>query len=402
MIENALTGSKRYWTWVGFLLVVIFIGFLFYLRQFHEGLGITGLSRDITWGFYIAQLTFLVGVAASAVMVVLPYYLHNYKAFGKITILGEFLAIGSVVMCVLFVVVDLGQPFRAFNLFMYPTPNSMLFWDTVVLSGYLILNALISVVTLSAERKGIAPPNWIRPVIIFSIPWAVSIHTVTAFLYAGLGARPFWMTAVLAPRFLASAFAAGPALLILLCLLLRKITKFNAGDEPIRKLSVIVTYAMIVNVFLVLMEFFTAFYSSIPEHTAHFKYMYFGLDGKANLVPWMWTSVVLSIAALALLIVPKWRRNFKLLTIACFAVFIGLWIDKGLGLIVTGFVPTVLGEVVEYAPTFPEIMITIAIYAVGALIVTVFYKVALTVRGEIIYDRIKPGAKPQSVETIGS
>ncbi|MBD3218503.1 MAG: menaquinol oxidoreductase, partial [candidate division Zixibacteria bacterium] len=325
-----------------------------------------------------------------AVMVVLPYYLHNYKAFGKITILGEFLAISSVIMCMLFVVVDIGQPSRMFNLFLHPTPNSMLFWDTVVLSGYLILNVLISIITLGAERKGIAPPKWIRPVIIFSIPWAVSIHTVTAFLYAGLGARPFWMTAILAPRFLASAFAAGPALLVLLVLLLRKITKFRVGDEPIRKLTVIITYAMIINVFFVLMEFFTAFYSAMPEHVAHFQYMYFGLDGNANLVPWMWTSVVLSIFALVMLIVPKFRYNFKLLPITCVAVFIGLWIDKGIGLIITGFVPSVLGEVVSYKPTFPEIMITIAIYAVGALLVTVFYKVALTVRGEVTYDRVRP------------
>jgi molybdopterin-containing oxidoreductase family membrane subunit len=390
MIENALRGSKRYWTWVFFLLAVIFVGFLFYLKQYHEGLGITGLSRDVTWGFYIAQLTFLVGVAASAVMVVLPYYLHNYKAFGKITILGEFLAISSVIMCMLFVVVDIGQPSRIFNIFLHPTPNSMLFWDTVVLSGYLVLNVLISIITLGAERKGIAPPRWIRPVIIFSIPWAVSIHTVTAFLYAGLGARPFWMTAILAPRFLASAFAAGPALLILLVLLMRKITKFHVGDEPIKKLTVIVTYAVIINVFFVLMEFFTAFYSAMPEHVAHFQYMYFGLEGNNNLVPWMWTSVVLSIFALVMLIVPKFRYNFKLLPITCVAVFIGLWIDKGIGLIITGFVPSVLGEVVSYKPTFPEIMITIAIYAVGALLVTVFYKVALTVRGEVTYDHVRP------------
>jgi len=390
MIENALRGSKKYWTWVFFLLAIIFIGFLFFLRQFNEGLGITGLSRDVTWGLYIAQLTFLVGVAASAVMVVLPYYLHNYKAFGKITILGEFLAMASVIMCMLFVFVDMGQPTRILNMFLHPTPNSIMFWDSVVLFGYLLLNALISVVTLGAERKGIAPPKWIKPIIIISIPWAISIHTVTAFLYSGLGARPFWMTAILAPRFLASAFAAGPALLILLCLIIRKVTKFDAGNEPIRKLAVIVTYAMIVNVFFVLMEIFTAFYSNIPEHMAHFQYMYLGLDGNANLVPFMWISVILSVITLVLLIVPKTRNNIKILAFSCVGVFIALWIDKGLGLVVTGFIPSVLGEVVNYKPTFPEIVITIAIYAVGALVVTIFYKVALTVRGEIPEERIRP------------
>ncbi|MCK4774855.1 MAG: polysulfide reductase NrfD, partial [Candidatus Krumholzibacteria bacterium] len=266
MLEKALTGSKQYFAWMFFLIIVIFIGVLFYLRQYSEGLTITGMSRDVTWGLYIAQFTFLVGVAASAVMVVLPYYLHNYKAFAKITILGEFLAIGSVVMCMTFIFVDMGQPLRILNVFIHPTPHSMMFWDTLALGGYLGLNVVISLVTLSAERKDVAPPKWIKPVIILSIPWAISIHTVTAFLYSGLAARPFWMTAILAPRFLASAFSAGPALLILFCYLLKKTTKFDAGKEPIQKLALIVTYAMAVNVFFILMELFTAVYSDIPHH----------------------------------------------------------------------------------------------------------------------------------------
>ncbi|MCD6272286.1 MAG: polysulfide reductase NrfD, partial [Deltaproteobacteria bacterium] len=93
MLENALKGNKGYWTLIIVLLVIMGVAGLCYLKQFTFGLGITGMSRDVSWGFYIAQFTFLVGVAAGGVMVALPYYLHNYKAFGKITILGEFLAI---------------------------------------------------------------------------------------------------------------------------------------------------------------------------------------------------------------------------------------------------------------------------------------------------------------------
>ena len=213
MLEKAITGDKRYWGWIAFVLLLVGAGAIAYLRQLDQGLTVTGLSRDVSWGFYIAQFTFLVGVAASAVMVVLPYYLHNFKAFSKVTILGEFLAIPSVIMCMLFIVVDMGQPFRVQNVMLYPTLKSPMFWDMVSLSGYLFLNIIIGYMTLSSEKKGIAPPKWIKPFIIISIPWAISIHTVTAFLYSGLAARPFWMTAVLAPRFLASAFAAGPALL---------------------------------------------------------------------------------------------------------------------------------------------------------------------------------------------
>jgi Ni/Fe-hydrogenase subunit HybB-like protein len=383
MLEKALTGGKNYWRWLTLLVGLMALGFLSYMRQFATGLGITGLSRDVTWGLYIAQFTFLVGVAASAVMVVLPYYLHNWKAFGKITILGEFLAIASVTMCMLFIFVDMGQPTRVINIILYPTPHSLMFWDMISLSGYLVLNVLISHVTLDAERKGVKPPAWIKPVIILSIPWAISIHTVTAFLYSGLAARPFWMTAILAPRFLASAFSSGPALLILMCLILRRITRFDAGTEPVQKLALITTYAMSINVFFVLMELFTSLYSGIPEDAEHFEFLFFGLAGKTTLVPWMWAAEILAVTALVLLINPKTRHNEKTLAVGCVAVFLSIWIEKGLGMIVTGFVPSPLGQVTTYVPTAPELFISLGIYAVGLLLITLFYKIALSLRGEV-------------------
>ena len=356
------------------LVAVIVIGFLFYLRQYQVGLTITGMSRDVTWGLYIAQFTFLVGIAASAVMVVLPYYLHDWKVFGRITALGEFLAISAVIMCMLFILVDLGQPARILNVFLYPSPRSMMFWDTLALGGYLLLNVIISRVTLGAERNGIAPPGWIKPVILLSIPWAISIHTVTAFLYAGLSARPFWMTAVLAPRFLASAFASGPALLILLVLVLKKCTGFDAGREPIHKLALIVTYALCIHIFLLLMELFTVFYSGIPEHTSHFQFLLFGSGGR-SLMLWEWASLALAFASLALLINPRMRQNEKILVFSCVALFASIWIEKGLAMIVTGFVPSPLGRFTEYRPTAPELLISAGVYAIGAFLVTVFFKI---------------------------
>jgi molybdopterin-containing oxidoreductase family membrane subunit len=316
-------------------------------------------------------------------MVVLPYYLHDYKKFGKITILGEFLAISSCVMCITFVFVDLGQPLRLVNIFLYPTFHSLMFWDVIALSGYLIINVIITRVTLGAEHKQIAPPKWIKPIIILSIPWAISIHTITAFLLSGLSARPFWLTAILAPRFLASAFSAGPALLVVLCLILKRITKFDPGNEAIKKLGLIITYAMCVNVFFILMEFFTAFYSGIPDHVSHLQYLYVGLDGQTKLVPWMWTSAILAITSLVFLITPKLRNNQKLLFATCIIVFLSIWIDKGLGLVITGFIPTPFGKVVQYWPTIPESLISLGIWAVGIFLITIFYKIALSVRREL-------------------
>ncbi|MBM3325382.1 MAG: menaquinol oxidoreductase [Calditrichaeota bacterium] len=383
MIEKALQGDRRYWTWLLILGAVIAAGTGFYLKQFHTGLTITGLSRDVSWGFYIAQFTFLVGVAASAVMLVLPYYLHNYKAFGKITILGEFVAIAAVIMCVTFIFVDLGQPFRMLNIFLHPSPSSLMFWDTIALGGYMCLNVLISYITLKAESKTLPPPKWIKPIILISIPWAISIHTVTAFLYSGLVARPFWMTAVLAPRFLASAFASGPSLLILLCLILKRFASFDVGREALRKLAEIVTYAMTVNVFFILMEFFTTFYSGIPEHAEHFDYLIHGLEGKHGLTLWMWISWIIAAATLVLLINPGTRRSEKILPWTALLVVVSIWIDKGMGMVVTGFVPTPLGHITEYFPTLPELMISLAIYGMGMFIVTIFYKVALSVRSAV-------------------
>jgi len=382
MLEKALTGSNRYWGWIAVLLAFMAAGALSYVQQFNYGLGLTGMSRDVSWGIYIAQFTFLVGVAASGVMVVLPYYLHDYKTFGKITILGEFLAVAAVSMCLLFILADLGQPMRALNVLLHPTPNSILFWDMIVLNVYLFLNIFVGWVVLTAEKKEVAPPKWIKPFIYISIPWAVSIHTVTAFLYAGLPGRHFWLTAILAPRFLASAFAGGPALLILLCLIVKRVTKFDAGREAIQKLVTIVIYAALINVFFVLLEFFTAYYSNIPGHMHTLDYLFFGLHGHGQLVPWMQVSAIFCIISIVMLIVPATRKREDTLAIACVLLFIALWIDKGIGLVIGGFVPSPLEEITAYHPSFQEIMITLGVWATGALILTVLYKIALAVKEE--------------------
>ena len=381
MFEKALTGDRKYWAWMLTLLVIAGIGFIFYLRQFHYGLGITGMSRDVSWGLYISQFTFLVGVAASAVMVIIPYYLHNYKVFGKITILGEFLAIASVVMCLLFIFVDMGQPMRVLNVLLYPSPNSVMFWDMVVLTGYLFLNLLIGWTMLSAEYKGVAPPAWVKPFIYLSIPWAFSIHTVTAFLYAGLAGRHLWFTAILATRFLASAFASGPALLIILCLLVRRYSKFDPGKEAIQGLSRIVTYAMIANVFFFGLELFSAFYSNVPGHMHPFAYLYVGLDGYGRLVPLMWVSAILAVLSLVLLINPKTRNKENTLAVACGTVFLSLWLDKGFGLVIGGFIPNPFERITEYWPTLPEAFISLGIWAIGFFLLTALYKIAVSVKG---------------------
>ena len=383
MLDRVIKGGPKYWGWLVFLGFMMTIGLIMYLHQFKVGLGVTGMSRDVSWGLYISQFTYLVGIAAGGVMVALPCYLHDYKAFGRITVLGEFMAIAAVLMCLLFIMVDLGYLPRIMNVIMYPHPKSILFWDMIVLNGYLLLNLLIGWNVLAAERKGIHYQKWVKVLIYISIPWAFSIHTVTAFLYAGLPGRHFWLTAIMAPRFLASAFCSGPALLLIICLIVRKVSRFDPGEKQMRTLGGIIAYAFILNIFFFLMEVFTAFYSQIPGHMHSLVYLFAGLDGSGRLVPWMWAFAVASVVALVLLIIPATRRKEDTLLVACIFVIIATWIDKGLGLVIGGFIPDPFDKVFEYWPTTPEILIALGVWATGFFVLTVLFKMAVSLKEEV-------------------
>jgi molybdopterin-containing oxidoreductase family membrane subunit len=306
---------------------------------------------------------------------------HDVREFGRLTIFGEFLAIPAVVVAMLFVFVDIGQPQRVFNLFLHPSPRSPMFWDSVALAGYLVLNLVIGWKVLEAERREEPPPPWLKPLIYLAIPWAISIHTVTAFLYCGLAARPFWLTAVLTPRFLASAFASGPALLILLSLVLRRLTGFDAGNTALVKLAKIMTYALIANLFLLAMELFTALYSDIPHHISSWTYLYWSVDGTmASVVPFMWLSLLLAFASLVLLLRKATYSNTPSLALVAVMVVVSIWIDKGAGMMTGGLNPSPLGRFTPYFPSLVEIVMGLGLYALGALILTGLYRIAITVK----------------------
>lgn len=383
MLEKLCAGPKAYYLWLLFLLCVIAgCGFV-YLNQLQTGLGVTGMSRDVSWGLYISQFTYFVGVAASAVMLVLPAYFHHYAKFKRMIIFGEFMAVAAVVMCALFIVVDLGQPQRMLNVILHPTPNSIMFYDMLVLVGYLCLNIIIGWVTLEAERLELVPPKWIKPLIYLSIIWAFSIHTVTAFLYAGIPGRHYWLTAIMAARFLSSAFCSGPAILLLLLFVVRRLTGFDPGREAIKTLSTIITYAMCVNVFFYILELFTSFYSQIPGHMEPIRFLFFGHDGHFVWVNWwMWAAVIMAILSLCILIPPHTRTG-DLLPAALIMLVIASWIDKGLGLLIGGFTPNMYEAVTPYVPTLKEVVVAVGVYAVGAFVLSLLWKIALGVKRDV-------------------
>jgi len=375
----SFVGDWRYQAWMLALSVVALLGLNAYCKQLVYGLAVTGLTDQVSWGMYIANFTFLVGMAAAAVMLVIPVYVYRNKELHDLVIFGELLAVSAILMCLAFVTVDLGRPDRFLHLLRrFNFPISMLTWDVVVLNGYLLLNLHICGYLVYCAYRGRQPSRaFYVPFVFIAIFWAISIHTVTAFLYVGLGGRPFWNTAIVAPRFLASAFAAGPAFLLLTLWVLRRYTSYVVPDKAIATLRGIVTVALIINMFLLVCEVFTEFYTD-SAHGASARYLFLGLHGYSALVPWIWTAIGLNTAALLGLVTPLSRRPL-FLNLACLALIVGIWIEKGMGLIVPAFIPSPLGEIVEYAPTLNETLVCLGIWAFGLLTFTIFVRVTIPV-----------------------
>ncbi len=382
-IRQMAHGGRGYWLWLIGLTVVIVFGVSNYLDQFQSGLVVTGMSDQVSWGAYIANFTYLVGVAAAAVMLVIPAYIFHRKDIRHVVLIGEGLAVAAVTMCMLFVTVDLGHPERIWHMFPiighFHWPASMLAWDVVVLSGYLFLNLTIPMYILFCRYRGREPnPKIYLPGVFVAIAWAISIHTVTAFLFSSNVGRPFWHYALLAPRFLASAFAAGPALIVLALQIIERNSRLKFDRSVINTLGLIIAVSLQIDIFFELAESFNEFYFP-TAHTVGATYMFFGLGGARGIAPFTWGALAMMLVAAAILTVHPWRRRMGLFNLACVLTVIGIWIEKGIDLIIPGFVPTPIGEVFQYRPTAREVVICLGIWATGALVFTLLAKAAIPI-----------------------
>ncbi len=381
--RQMLRGSPVYWLWIGFLVLLALYGFWLYLDQLQNGLVVTNMSNQVSWGFYIANFTFLVGVAAAAVMLVIPAYIFHREDVKDVVLLGDTLAVCAVIMCMLFILVDLGRPDRFWHIIpglgRFNFPTSMLAWDVVVLNGYLLLNLGISFYILFTHYRGAQPrPRLYFPFVLIAIFWAISIHTVTAFLYTANSARPFWDSPLLAPRFIASAFCSGPALSILALQIIRRLTLYPIRQSAIDTLALVMAVSLQITIFFVIAELFRDFYNE-SHHAASARYLFLGLHGYAKLQPWIWTAIGLLLIAVTILMIHPLRHNVYLLNLACVLTIVGVWIEKGMGMVIPGFIPTPTGEIFEYMPNATEIGISMGIWAIGILAFTLLAKAAVAI-----------------------
>lgn len=378
-----LKGNKYYYIWISSLLLLIIWGALGYFEQLKSGLAVTNMNDSISWGFYIGNFTFLVGVAAAAILLVIPAYVYHWKPIKEITIFGEILAVSAVIMALGFVIVDMGGPFRLWHMIPFigilNFPDSLLAWDSIVLNLYFFLNLFIVTYLLYMHFiKKEYNKKIFNKLILLSIPMAISIHTVTAFLFNGMAARPYWNSALLAPKFIASAFCSGPAVLLILFQILKKTTKFDIKQEAIEKIAELMAYSMFLYLFLFFSEIFKEVYSN-THHVVHLKYLFLGVKGHNDLVLYAWMSIIFSIIAFLLFLIPKTRKNIITLNLGAVLIYIGVYIEKGIALITPGYSPDTLGQLFIYRPSMIEIRTAVMIFSLGFLLFTFMSKIAVEI-----------------------
>jgi len=204
------------------------------------------------------------------------------------------------------------------------------------------------------------------------------------------------------PRFLLqdfSAFCSGPAIIIIIFQVIRKVSSYNIAieDEALFKISELIAYAMFLNLFLLSAELFKEYYSQ-TVHIASFKYLFEGLHGHNQLVPWIWAAMAMNVIAFFIFLIPSTRKRLTTLNLGCLLIIVGVWIEKGPGFVIPGFVPDPLGEIYEYIPNLLELMVSFGIWAFGLLMFTLLMKVAIPIEtGEFshtVYERGLVAQKP--------
>lgn len=330
-------------------------GIALWVFQVVGGLAVTNMRNLASWGLYIVMFMFLVGLSAGGLIISSAPRVFGLKGFGGISKVAVWSSICCTVLAAAFVIVDMGQPLRIWELIVQSNFTSPLMWDVTVIATYLTVSIVYLVLTVRAE-KGACSPRALRVISTVALVTAVLVHSVTAWIFGLQAGRGMWNTALLAPWFVSSALVCGVALVIIVVIALRRAGYMDIAQENIVKMAKLLGVFLCVDLYFFGCDLLTEGYAG--GHGAEIVSMLVA----GPLAPFFWIEVLGGIAAIAIAFTPQLRTS-ALLVVASLLGIVGIFC-KRVQLLVGGFqIPSL-----EYvAPVLPGSPVTDAGAAMQAL-----------------------------------
>ena len=408
-ILNDLTHHIRINTgfllWMGFLSVSLLICLYAYALQLKTGLGVAGIRDYITWGIYLSNFVFFVASSLIGMLISAVLGLIGMKWITPLTRIAETIAVAFAAVAGLVIVSDMGRPERLAYVFIYGRAQSPILWDVTVITTYFVLSLLLLFLPMIADmaiihRKSTSLPGWLKPVyktlslnftdspeqnkiinrcirilLILVIPAALSIHTVTSWLFA-VTSRAGWDSTLFGPYFVSGAFVAGSAAVIIAMFFFRKNYKLQdyLTDLHFSNMGKVLVTVSLVYLYFNINEFLVPGYKLKRADAVHLHEL---LVGKDAILFWLVQTAGLLIPILLMMFKP-FRKPLPIMLISV-AVLIAAWIKRYLIVIPTQehpFLPIqhVPQNFMHYSPTLIETLISIAPFILVLIIITLISK----------------------------
>lgn len=384
-------GADHLWGVAVMLGVIVGWAAYQYHFQFSEGLGVTGLNKPVFWGLYIANFIFWVGLSAGGIAVSALVHLMDKKDMKPVAIMAEIMAASFLVIAAMFIIMDLGRPTYMYKLFQHPHFSSPLLWDVTVINSYLFL--CLALLYFSARQQILRRIGHVwawKPVVflatlgrtrlspesletdhrlltalaIVSIPAAVALHSVTAWILGLVKGQPGWNTPILAPLFIASALVSGFAAVTLGVIVGRKLFKFPVSEAVVHMLGRYLVVAILVLMYLLFSEFLTVGYSGTLSHLEVFDEVLWGRFSGI-----FWFDAIVGILVPLLLLTLPWNKSVFTVGVASLLVVVGVFAERTYLLLPALMRPNSLtGAVSSYTPTSLEWSLMAGAWSVGCLL----------------------------------
>ena len=394
----------RFW----FFILIMFagVGLWGWIIQIKTGLGVTGMRDYVSWGMYIANFVFFVAVSLIGFLISSALHLLKINWAKPVSRVAEQVAIAAVALAGVIIIMDMGRPDRFLNIFLHGRFASPIIWDVTVITTYLVISILLFYIplipdlALMRDRMSDELPKWklklytvlalgwngkaeqykviyhtLRILMLLIIPVGLSIHTVTSWLFAAT-LRSGWDTAIFGPYFVAGAFVAGTAAVILVMYIyrLRFGLKDYFKDYQFDQMGKLLVFVCLVYLYFNINEYLVPGYKMKAADGIHLKELFAG-----NFSEMFWIAQGAGLLLpIILLLIPYFRKPLPIAIIS-FVVLVAAWLKRYIIVIPTlehPFLPVQnVPELYQnYSPTSIEITITVFSFVTSFLIITVLAK----------------------------